>query len=113
MDPSQPSRAAQLTARELAQRLERGDDLVLLDVREASELAVARFPHAQHLPLATLPLRLAEVPRDRTVVVACHHGGRSARAQQFLRAQGYTDVWNLEGGIDAWATDVDPTVKRY
>jgi rhodanese-related sulfurtransferase len=113
MDPSPTPGASSCTARELAERLKRGDDLVLLDVREASELAVARFPAAQHLALATLPLRLADVPRDRTVVVACHHGGRSARAQQFLRAQGYMNVINLEGGIDAWSRDVDPAVARY
>lgn len=102
-----------LSARELAQRLARGDDLLLVDVREASELAVARFPNALHVPLATVPLRLADLPTDRTIVLACHHGGRSMRALQFLRSRGYTALLNLEGGIDAWSRDVDPSVRRY
>lgn len=102
-----------ITARELAQRLERGDDLLLVDVREASELAVAKFPNALHIPLALVPLRLAELPTDRTIVLACHHGGRSMRALQFLRSRGYTDLRNLDGGIDAWACEVDPSLRRY
>ncbi|MEY4374237.1 MAG: hypothetical protein RL760_403 [Candidatus Eisenbacteria bacterium] len=102
-----------LSVRELAQRLERGDDLLIVDVREASELAVARFPNALHVPLATVPLRLAELPTDRTLVLACHHGGRSMRALQFLRSRGYTDLLNLDGGIDAWAREVDPAMRRY
>lgn len=102
-----------LSARELAERLARGEDLLLVDVREASELAVARFPDALHIPLATVPLRLAELPTDRTIVLACHHGGRSMRALQYLRSRGYTDLRNLAGGIDAWACEVDPAMRRY
>lgn len=113
MDTSPASRPSQLTVRELADRLQRGDDLVLIDVRESSELAIASFPRAIHVPLAMIPLRLAEIPRDRPVVLACHHGNRSGLAQQFLRAQGYTDVINLKGGIDAWSREVDPGVARY
>lgn len=112
MDPS-PSTRKELSARELAERLQRGDDVVLVDVREGSELTIARFPAALHVPLATLPLRLADVPRDRTVVVACHHGVRSALALKFLSGLGYSQLFNLVGGIDAWARDVDPSVARY
>lgn len=111
MDPM--STRGRITARELSQRLQQGDDLLLVDVREADELAIARFPHALHIPLATVPLRLAELPTDRTIVLACHHGGRSMQALQFLKARGYTALLNLEGGIDAWSRDVDRAVARY
>ncbi|MFM8558333.1 MAG: rhodanese-like domain-containing protein [bacterium] len=107
------STRGRITARELSQRLQQGDDLLLVDVREADELAIARFPHALHIPLATVPLRLAELPTDRTIVLACHHGGRSMQALQFLKARGYTTLLNLEGGIDAWSRDVDRAVARY
>ena len=60
-----------------------------------------------------VPLRLADLPTDRTIVLACHHGGRSMQALRFLRAHGYTRLLNLDGGIDAWSCDVDPTVPRY
>lgn len=109
---SDPQLPAQLTARDLAARLSRGDALTVIDVREADELAIARFPDAVHIPLATLPLRMAELPAG-PLVIACHHGGRSARAVQFLRSHGRTDVANLDGGIDAWAADVDPKLARY
>lgn len=111
MDPM--SQRGRITARELSQRLQQGDDLLLVDVREAAELAIARFPDALHIPLTTIPLRLAELPAERTIVLACHHGGRSMQALQFLKGRGYTTLLNLEGGIDAWSRDVDPTVKRY
>lgn len=102
----------QLSARELARRLSAGEALTVIDVREADELAIARFPVAVHIALATLPQRFAELPPG-PLVVACHHGARSMHALKFLRAQGRTDVQNLEGGIDAWARDVDPKVARY
>jgi rhodanese-related sulfurtransferase len=108
-----PEGRLELSARELAERLARGEDLLLVDVREASEIAIARFPNALHMPLATVPLRLADLPTDRTIVLACHHGGRSMQALRFLRAHGYTRLLNLDGGIDAWSCDVDPTVPRY
>ncbi|MEQ1833425.1 MAG: rhodanese-like domain-containing protein [Candidatus Eisenbacteria bacterium] len=109
---SSPVLPAQLTARDLAERLRRGERLTIVDVREADELAIARFPAAVHIPLATLPLRVGELPAG-PLVMACHHGGRSARAVQFLRSHGRTDVANLDGGIDAWAADVDLKLARY
>jgi rhodanese-related sulfurtransferase len=77
------------------------DDLYLLDVREPDEVAQARVEGAHHIPLGSLADRLDEVPRDRTVHVMCHAGGRSARAAQYLDAQGI-DAVNVEGGIAEW-----------
>ena len=108
-----------LTARELQQRLERGDPLQLVDVREEAELALARLPHpVLHLPLSrseewldTLSSRLA---LDRPVVVLCHAGVRSWHFGCWLiEVHGHGQVADLIGGIDAWSTDVDPMVPRY
>lgn len=86
---------------------------VLVDVREADELAICRIPGALHIPLGELPARMAEIPADRPVLIHCHHGGRSLRATQFLRAQGRSAVSNVKGGIDAWSRLIDPAVPRY
>lgn len=63
--------------------------------------------------MADIPLRLSELPRDRAIVVHCHHGVRSMHVAEWLEAQGYARVANLHGGIDAWSTDVDSSVPRY
>jgi molybdopterin/thiamine biosynthesis adenylyltransferase/rhodanese-related sulfurtransferase len=104
----------QMTVRELADRLARGDDLVLVDVREPHELAIARFPGAPlHVPLRSVPARAAELPRDRMLVLACQKGVRSQRALEILREMGFTRLKNLAGGIDAWSREVDSSVPRY
>jgi rhodanese-related sulfurtransferase len=105
--------AGEITAQELKERLERGDDLIVLDVREQEEIALARMPRAVHIPMAEIPARLHELSRDREVVVVCHHGVRSAHVAQFLRQRQFDNVVNLAGGIDAWSSTVDPTVSRY
>ncbi|GAA2440924.1 MULTISPECIES: rhodanese-like domain-containing protein [Agromyces] len=84
-------------------------DAYLIDVREAAELAQARVEGAHHVPLGELVARLDEVPRDRTVYVMCHVGGRSAQAVQYLEQQGI-DAVNVEGGILAWYQSGLPVV---
>lgn len=103
----------QMSARMLADRLGAGDGLLLLDVRQPEEWRIARIEGATLVPLATLPARANELPRDRDVVLMCHHGGRSQQALTFLRGQGFTRLWNLSGGIEAWSLHVDPAVPRY
>jgi adenylyltransferase/sulfurtransferase len=103
-----------MTPRELKARLDKGDEMRLIDVREADEWAIARLPQAELLPLSRFQqLATAQLDPDETIVLYCHHGMRSARAQGFLQAQGYKNVLNLTGGIDAWALQVDPAMKRY
>jgi len=101
------------SARELADHLGRGEDLLVVDVREPHELAIARFPDALHVPLRTVPARAPELPRERTLVLACHKGVRSMRALEILRELGFTRLKNLAGGIDAWSREVDSSVPRY
>lgn len=96
---------------EAARRFRAGEAL-LLDVREPYELRAASVPGALHIPLRQLPARLAELPKDRPILVLCHHGGRSQTVADWLAPQGYRAA-NVAGGIDAWADAVDPSVPRY
>jgi rhodanese-related sulfurtransferase len=98
---------------ELSERLASGDRLQVIDVREPMEVGIASLAGAVSIPLSTLPERIGEIDRDNPVVVLCHHGIRSASACAWLVREGFTDVANLSGGIDAWSTDVDPAVPRY
>ena len=90
-----------------------GFDVVLLDVREPAELATAAVAAAVHIPMREVPARLAELPRDKPLVVMCHSGGRSSRVAQYLQDFGFSNVFNLKGGIDAWSTQIDSHVPRY
>jgi len=103
-----------LTPTELKARLDQGKNFRLIDVREADEWAVTQLPQAELIPLSQFQqLALQKLAPEETIVLYCHHGMRSARAQGFLKAQGYANVFNLTGGIDAWALQVEPTMKRY
>ena len=92
-----------------------GEDLLLLDCREPDEIALVRIAGAVLLPLGELPARLGELEphRHRRIVVHCHHGGRSLRAANWLRAQGFSQAQSLAGGIDASAQEIDPRLPRY
>lgn len=85
----------------------------VLDVREPWEVALAAFPGALSVPMREIPARVAELPRDVPLVVLCHHGSRSLRVTYWLRAQGLAQAVNLRGGIDAWSSQIDPTVPAY
>jgi rhodanese-related sulfurtransferase len=98
--------------RRLTSEAERGETL-LLDVREPDEHAIARLPEALHIPMQQVPARLDELPRHKAIVVMCHTGRRSAQVAAFLMANGFEDVYNLRGGIDAWSVEVDPKIPRY
>jgi len=103
----------EISAAAAAARLRDADDqTILLDVREPQELQAAAVDGAQHIPMAEIPARMAEIDRNKTIICMCHIGGRSAQVAAFLAAQGYADVYNLTGGIEAWAQDVDPGVIR-
>jgi rhodanese-related sulfurtransferase len=102
-----------ITPTELKARLDRGEKIRLIDVRETDEWAVARLPGAELIPLSQFQQRAGELSPDEPLILYCHHGMRSGRAQGYLKAQGYANVLNLTGGIDAWALQVDPAMKRY
>jgi len=86
---------------------------VLVDVREPWEYAHCRIDGSLSIPLGELPARLRELSRERELVLVCHHGNRSQNAAQWLAQNGYANVHNLRGGIEAWAVEIDPAVRRY
>jgi adenylyltransferase/sulfurtransferase len=104
----------EITASELKQRLDNGDDIQLIDVREADEVAVAKIPNAIHIPLGQIISRMSEIDPQRDTVVHCKGGVRSARAIDALKRSGFEGkLTNLKGGITAWSNDVDPSVPKY
>lgn len=102
----------QMSVTELKQRLDKKDDLFVLDVREPFEYQIANLG-AKLIPLGELPNRLDELDKNREIVVHCKTGGRSQRASELLAQNGFKNVWNLAGGITGWANDVDPSVQKY
>ncbi len=109
----EPAGVKEITPREVAARLARGDDFDLIDVREPYEWEIARIDGARLVPLSTFPGAISELDPAREIVVQCKVGGRSARAAEALFAAGFRNVWNLAGGITRWSDEVDPTVPKY
>ena len=109
----QVSEEFQITAGELKEKLDDGGSVVLLDVREPLEWEIAHLDHAVLMPVAQVPGRVHELSTADEIVVYCKSGVRSARITNFLREMGFRKVKNLEGGIDAWADEVDPAMPRY
>ncbi len=104
----------EITVTELKQRLDNGEDIQIVDVREANEVAVAKLPDSIHIPLAQILNRSSEIDPSRETVVHCKMGGRSARAIIALKNSGFTgNLLNLKGGILAWSDEVDPSVPKY
>ena len=102
----------QITVKELKRRMDAGEDVQLIDVREPYEYQIAQIG-GKLIPQNDVPQRLAEIDRNREVVVHCKSGGRSQRIAEFLKQSGYPQVVNVAGGILAWSDEIDPTVKKY
>jgi rhodanese-related sulfurtransferase len=92
---------------------DRPKDVVLLDVRELDEREVASIDPSIHIPMNDVAARIAEIPKDRRLIVYCHHGGRSLLVASYLEGEGFRETVNLDGGIDAWSREVNPSVPRY
>ena len=108
------SRMEEITATELKRRLDRGDDLQVIDVREPNEYEIARIPGARLIPLGQVTQRMGEIDEGRETVVHCKGGVRSARAIEALTRSGFKGkLLNLKGGIGAWSDEVDPSVPKY
>jgi rhodanese-related sulfurtransferase len=88
-------------------------DVTILDVREPWEFAICAIETSINVPLSTLPQNLGRLPSEGPLVVLCHHGGRSMQAVAWLRQNGFANATNLEGGIDAWARQVDRSMATY
>ncbi len=111
------SKAAEISPKELKAKLDAGNKLTLLDVREPHELLIASItaPHILHIRMQELADRVSELSdyKDKDLVVYCRSGGRSGRCTEFLTAQGFNKVLNLTGGILSWADNVDPSLTKY
>jgi sulfur-carrier protein adenylyltransferase/sulfurtransferase len=102
----------QISPKELKQKLDSGENIFVLDVRETHEYQIANLG-AKLIPLGDLPARAGELDRNAEIVVHCKSGGRSQKASEFLAQNGFKNVHNLTGGITAWSNDVDPTIAKY
>ncbi len=104
---------ASVMPKQLAQELSSGKKILLLDVREPHEVEIAKIEGSKLIPLGELAERVNELDTADEIVAYCHVGGRSARATDFLRSLGFKKVRNLEGGIEGWSVEVDPSLPRY
>ena len=102
----------EISVHDLKRALGEGSATVV-DVREPWEAEIARIEGALLIPLGEFAARAKELPRDKPVLIHCHHGGRSMQATQWLRRNGFERVSNVAGGIDAWSREIDPAVPRY
>src|SRR5947207_2204154 len=112
-EPTTVNQATEITSVELKQRLDRGDALRIVDVREPNEYQINRIPGSTLIPLGEVPSRYREINPDDEIVVQCKTGGRSAKAADFLRSVGFKRVLNLKGGILDWIDKVDPSQPKY
>ena len=103
----------EITAREVKQRLERGEKLLLVDVREPHEHAICQIEGAVLIPMGSIPANLQKLDVDEDVICFCHHGVRSFDVANWLRTQGVLSAKSMAGGIDQWSVEVDPNVPRY
>lgn len=102
-----------ITVVQLKELLAKDIPPIVLDVREATEVKICALPTFIHIPLGSLSHELEQLPEGRVIVTLCHHGRRSLQAALFLKSHGFDQVWNLAGGIHAWAEQVDPSMNRY
>jgi adenylyltransferase/sulfurtransferase len=105
--------ATEISVTELKARMDRGEDVFVLDVREPHEYEINRIPGSTLIPLGDIPDRFTELDANREIVTQCKSGMRSARAANFLREHGFKNVKNLKGGVLAWVTEIDPTQPKY
>lgn len=96
---------------DIKSRLDKGEPLSIIDVREPEELAIAKLDVATHIPLGDLPDKLDTLEKGKAYAILCRSGVRSARATLFMTEQGFTNVVNIEGGIMQWAQDVDTSLR--
>jgi molybdopterin/thiamine biosynthesis adenylyltransferase/rhodanese-related sulfurtransferase len=112
-DVSEPDDVPSVSVQELKRKMDAREPLTLIDVRESWEYDIAQIAGSRLIPLGELEERLAELPREGILVIQCHSGARSEQGAKLLQQAGFANVYNLEGGIEAWSRDVDPTVPRY
>ena len=103
----------EISVQEAAILKDNSTNVLFLDVREDSELEICRIDGAAHIPMGMVPNNLERLPRDKELIVFCHHGMRSAQVVEYLQANGYELATNLAGGIHAWAMEIDESLAKY
>jgi rhodanese-related sulfurtransferase len=103
----------EITPREVKERLDRGENLMLVDVREPHEHAICHIEGAVLIPMGTVPASLQKLDVDEDVICFCHHGMRSLDVANWLRSRGVASAKSMAGGIDRWSVEIDPKVPRY
>tara|TARA_B100000029_G_C17366149_1_gene884400 strand:+ start:101 stop:427 length:327 start_codon:yes stop_codon:yes gene_type:complete len=102
-----------ISVHELKNKLDNNENFTLIDVRESEELAISKINEALHIPMSIIPTRLTDIDSTKPIIIMCKSGGRSAQVCQYLNDQGYTNVYNLNGGIISWALEIDPNMATY
>ncbi len=103
----------EITPAEVKRRLDSGEKLLVVDVREPWEYAHCRIQNALHIPMGTIPANLQKLDTEDDVIFYCHHGMRSLDVANWLRAQGVAGAKSMSGGIERWSAEVDPAMPRY
>ena len=103
----------QLTPHQAQTLLQQRPDTLLLDVREENETQICQLARSTHIPMNLIPLRQNELPDGVAMIVYCHHGLRSLNVARFLEHAGFEELYNLVGGIEAWAREIEPAMARY
>ena len=103
----------EITVMQAKELREKNPSIQFLDVREPEEVEIGYIPETLHIPLNFIPYSLEKIPKDETLIVYCHHGMRSLKAVEYLKAKGFDNVVNLAGGIHEWSTKIDPKIPIY
>ena len=102
-----------ITPKDLNAKIQRGESITLIDVREPFEAEICQLPNSSMIPLGQFTAKASELSREKETVIYCRSGGRSGDAVRYLISLGYTNVKNLDGGILRWADEVDSTLQKY
>ncbi|MFL2825989.1 MAG: rhodanese-like domain-containing protein [Coraliomargaritaceae bacterium] len=103
----------EITVMQAKELREKNPSIQFLDVREPEEVEIGRIKESLHIPLNLIPHNLENIPKEDTLIVYCHHGMRSLKAVEYLKAKGFDNVLNLAGGIHEWSTKIDPSIPTY
>ena len=103
----------EISVQTLNEKINNNENLLLIDVRENKELAISKISQAIHIPMNTIPDNLHKIESTQPVIIMCKSGGRSAQVCEYLQNQGYSNIYNLKGGIISWALEIDPSMDIY
>ncbi len=103
----------EISVQSLNQKINNKENFLLIDVRENQELTISKISQAIHIPMNTIPDNLNHIKSTQPIIVMCKSGGRSAKVCEYLQSQGYSNIYNLKGGIISWALEIDPNMDIY